>query len=132
MGFMEAWKYVGKELEEEMIDLIKTIWQQGTMPCDWKKSIVVPLYKRREKNIMGNYKGISLLCTIYKVYAEMSRNRIKKEVKGKGMIAESQAGFRKGRSTLDNVFVLNHVMQRKKIRRGKWKNIYVFCGSEGF
>jgi len=102
------------------------------MPCDWKKSIVVPLYKRREKNIMGNYKGISLLCTIYKVYAEMSRNRIKKEVKGKGMIAESQAGFRKGRSTLDNVFVLNHVMQRKKIRRGKWKNIYVFCGSEGF
>jgi len=59
---MEVWKYAGKELEEEMIDLIKTIWQQGTIPCDWKKSIVVPLYKRGEKNVTGNYRGISLLC----------------------------------------------------------------------
>jgi len=29
------------------------------------------------------------------------------------MIPESQADFRKGRSTIDNIFVLNHVMQRK-------------------
>jgi len=54
------------------------------------------------------------LCAAYKVYAEMLRNRIEKEVKGKDMIPESQAGFRKERSTMDNVFVLNHIMQREK------------------
>jgi len=39
-------------------------------------------------------------------------NRLKKEAEEKGMIPESQAGFRKRRSALDNVFV--HVMQREK------------------
>jgi len=47
-----------------MIDLIKTIWQQGTIPSDWKKSIVIPLYKIEEKDIVNNYGGISLLCSI--------------------------------------------------------------------
>jgi len=65
------------------------------------------------------------LCTAYKVYAEMLRNRIEKEVERKGMISESQAGFRKGRATLDNVFVLNHVMQREKRYGGEdGKKIY--------
>jgi len=51
---MEAWKYAGRKLEKEMMDLIKTIWQQRTIPSDWKKSIV-PLYKREEKDV-NNYR----------------------------------------------------------------------------
>jgi len=50
---MEAWKYAGMELKE-MMNLIKTVWQQGTIPSDWKKSIVVLLYKRGEKDIVDN------------------------------------------------------------------------------
>jgi len=34
------------------------------------------------------------------------------------MIPKSQTGFRRGRLTIDNIFVLNHVMQRK-IRQGR-------------
>jgi len=97
---MEAWKYAGRKLEEEMMDLIKTIWQQRTIPNDWKRSIVVPLYKRGEKNMVSNYKGISLLCSVYNIYTEVLKNRLKKETEKKNLIPEIQAGFRKGRSTL--------------------------------
>jgi len=49
---MEAWKYAGRKLKEEMMDLIKTIWQQETIPSDWKRIIVVSLYIRKEKRIL--------------------------------------------------------------------------------
>jgi len=37
---------------------------------------VVPLYKRGDKKKVGNYRGISLLYTAYKIHAEMLRNRL--------------------------------------------------------
>lgn len=73
------------------------------------------------------------MCTVYKIYAEVLRNRIEKEVEEKGMVPESQAGFRRGRATIDNIFVLNHLMQREKRQGGKdgYKSIYVVRRHEG-
>lgn len=65
--------------------------------------IIVPLYKRGEQEKIENYRNISLLCTAYKIYAEKIRMRLEIEVEEKGIISESQAGFRKGKSTLDNM-----------------------------
>lgn len=42
----------------------------------------MPLYKRGDTEKAENYR-ISLLCTTYKIYAEMIRNRIEKEVEEK-------------------------------------------------
>jgi len=77
-------------------------------------SIIVPLYKRGEKEAVGNYRGISLLCSTYKVYAEILRNRLETEIERMDLIPVSQTGFRKGRSILDDIFILNRVMQREK------------------
>jgi len=35
---MEAWKYAGSEVVKELVDLIKTVWKQGTLPSDWRKN----------------------------------------------------------------------------------------------
>lgn len=35
-------------------------------------------------------------------------------MENKRMISDSQTGFRKGRSTMNNVFILNHIAQREK------------------
>jgi len=86
----------------------------------------VPLYKRGDKEAVGNYRGISLLCSTYKVYAEILRNRMETEAKRKDLIPESQTGFRKGRSTLDNIYVLNHVMQREKRQGREDGKVYLF------
>jgi len=44
-----------------------------------------------------NYRDISLQCTAYKIYAEVIRYRLEKEVETKDIIPESQAGFKRGR-----------------------------------
>lgn len=40
------------------------------------------------------------------------------------MIPISQAGFRKGKSTLDNIFVLNHIIQREGENKKKSQKVY--------
>lgn len=37
----------------------------------------------------------------------------------KELIPESQTGFRKGRGTTDNIFILNHLIQREKKKEDK-------------
>jgi len=56
---------------------------------------------------------MSLLCSTYKINAEVLRNRLEKEVVRKGMLPKSQAGFRKKKSTMD-IYVLNHIIQRER------------------
>ncbi|XP_011171244.1 uncharacterized protein LOC105203975 [Solenopsis invicta] len=97
---MEAWKYGGKSLWKRMKNLRKQIWKARTIPKDWKKGIVVPLYKRGDKKIVGNYRGISLLCTAYKIYAEVIGNRLEMEVEERGIVPTSQAGKEDQRWTI--------------------------------
>jgi len=123
---MEAWKFASEELVKELTDLMNLIGVQGELPKDWKMSVILPLYKRGDKEITGNYRGISLLCSAYKVYAEVIRNRLEVETVSKDLIPESQAGFRKGRSTLDNIFILNHVLQRELRQGGGNEKVYLF------
>jgi len=40
---------------------------------------------------------IIFVCSAYKIYTEVLRNKLEKKTKEKNLIPESQAGFRKGR-----------------------------------
>lgn len=70
--------------------------------------------KKGDKEKTENYREISLLCTEYKIYTDVLRRRLEKKIEEKNLIPESQAGFRRGRGTLDNIFILNHIIQRKR------------------
>lgn len=59
---METWKYAGKGVRKGLGELMKQIWRKGNIPKDWNTSIIVPLYKRGDKERTENYRGISLLC----------------------------------------------------------------------
>lgn len=56
---------------------------------------------------------------------EILRKRLEKEVEIKEMLPESQSGFRRGRSTMDNIFILNHLIQKKKKKGEKEEKIYM-------
>lgn len=46
---------------------------------------------------------------------------MEEEVERNSLLPEGQGGFRKGRGTMDNIFILNHVIQREK---GKGEKVY--------
>lgn len=123
---MEAWKFGGDAVKEDFKNISSQIWKEGCLSKDWRISIIVPLYKRGDANVvlLNNYRGISLLCSTYKIYAEILRNRLEKESERLELLPESQAGFRRGRTTTDNIFILNHLIQREKEKGGKERKIY--------
>jgi hypothetical protein len=53
--------------------------------------------------------GITLLKTGYKLYTSVLSERMKREIEEKGVVPHSQAGFRKGRGTIDNMYILDHL-----------------------
>ena len=101
----EAWINGGQNIRVALMDLMKRVWQGDGLPDEWKIGLIVPLYKKGDLNDTGNYRGLSLLPTAYKIYTELLRNRLETEIEEKNILPEGQAGFRKKRSTIDNIYV---------------------------
>jgi hypothetical protein len=75
----ELYKKGGGLLLNKIHSLIKGIWREEKVPTDWKMNIIVPIYKNRgDKLQCKNYRGISLLCTGYKILTTAINNRLKK------------------------------------------------------
>jgi sorting nexin-29 len=71
----------------------------------------VPVYKSRgDKLQCKNYRGLSLLCTGYRVLTTVINNRLKKYTEH--IIGEYQAGFRTGKSTTDQTFTVKILLEK--------------------
>jgi len=98
--------------------LINKIWKEGEVPEEWNRGLISPIYKKGEKGEVKNYREVTLMDTVYKIYANNLNERLKKEVERK--LEEELFGFREGRSTIDTIYVLNYVINREIARkRGK-------------
>lgn len=82
--------------------------------------MITPIYKKGDAGDVRNYRGITLLCTAYKVYAAILAERLREEIERKGRLPETQAGFRKGRGTMDNIIILQQTIN-KEINKKKGK-----------
>jgi len=57
----------GNILHYESHKLINSFWNKEELPQQWKGSIIVPIYKNGEKPDYSNYRGISMLPSMYKI-----------------------------------------------------------------
>lgn len=113
----EAWRLMPKEIGGVMWKLLNNIWTNGGIPDDWNKGIC-PIFKKGEKSDVKNYRGIPLMDTAYKIYANILNKRLSSAVEEK--LGEGQFGFRKGRSCIDAIYTLNFVANRElSKKRGK-------------
>ncbi len=122
----EVWKYANPEVQNSLLDLFNKIWKEGEMPVEWNEAIVVPIYKTGEKKVPKNYRGISLLCTAYKIMANVINARLTNWAETKRKLPENQMGFRKGRGTRDAVYVLHTLVEKQLAKkRGKLYAFYI-------
>ena len=90
--------------------LCKRIWDEEVFPKEWKRAIIVPVYKKKDKLDCNNYRGISLLCHSSKIMTTIIMERIKKRTEE--ILSEEQAGFRTSRSTIDQIFTLRQLAEK--------------------
>jgi exonuclease III len=92
--------------------LFNKILNTGHFPVAWTKGIIIPLYKKGDKDDVTNYRGITLLSNLGKLFTAVLNERINKWSDNNNIVSDAQFGFRKGRSTIDAVFVLNTLIQK--------------------
>ena len=74
--------------------------------------------KKGSKSEVKNYRGISLLCIMGKIFTKVLNNRLTRWADINGKIDESQGAYRTGRSTADHIFSLHAMIQRYLSQRG--------------
>ena len=75
--------------------------------------------KSGDKELPDNYRGIALTSIFNKVFAQMLNDRLQEWADEHRLIREEQAGFRKGYSTVDNIFVLCAIIRKQLAVRKK-------------
>ncbi len=93
-------KYGGDAVVEWILVICESAWKEGKVPDDWKKVIIVPLYKGKgSRSECSSYRGISLLSVPGKVYGSILTERLMEVTEEK--VSEEQGGFRKARRCVD-------------------------------
>ena len=103
----EFFKNGSETLVTYLHNLFNKLFQMGYFPENWSEGFIVPIFKKGDINEVSNYRGITLLSTLGKLFTRILNNRFNKWAEEYNVYIEAQAGFRKHMSTIDNIFVLN-------------------------
>ena len=98
--------------------LFNKIMDSGEFPEAWGESILCPIFKKGNVNDPNNYRGISLIDVLNKIFTGILNDRIYKYCTENDKLEEAQAGFRKGYSTTDNIFTLQSMVQKYLSKSG--------------
>ena len=107
---MELWKYGGKKLKIRLLQLFNLIWNEGRIPEEWYTANIVNIYKKGSRNECGNYRGISLLTTAYKLYSAVLKKKLYPILET--ILGEEQNGFRKRRSCIYAIFTIKQILEK--------------------
>ena len=107
--FQIYWDVVGVRLQAVCNEILVT----GMMPQEMSVGLIYMIPKGRNQSVeMEKWRPITLLNTIYKIYAKVLSIRIRKFLPR--LIHCSQTGFVKERSILDNIFTFWEVVAMAK------------------
>ena len=82
--------------------------ERSTFPNDWKKGNVVPVFKKGDKQILKNYRPISLLPVCGKILEKLIFNEMFKFFIENDLISPNQSGFKPGDSCINQLLSITH------------------------
>ncbi|CAF2093080.1 unnamed protein product [Rotaria magnacalcarata] len=102
----------GEPVIKWLHEIFSDIWKQEEMIEEWNLAILIKLFKKGDKQLCENYRGISLLSVTSKLFSRIILNRIQLLVNRQ--LLEAQSGFRSNRSTIDQIFILKLCMEKRR------------------
>lgn len=107
----EALMYADQGTKRKLLSIINGCLQGDPVPDEWRDVRIFPLHKKGDPRLAKNYRGISLVNSVYKLYANIITDKLQKFIEDNKCLPDCQNGFRKGRSTIDNIYILNTCIQ---------------------
>ena len=102
-------KNMPENIKEYTLRLFNHSWLSESVPNNWLESLLIPICKpHKDSSEIKSYRPISLLSCISKLMERMVAHRLEWLMETKNLLSNSQSGFRKQRSTTDQLLVLDH------------------------
>ena len=107
----EIYKLCSKSILQPLTLLFGEIWSSETFPEDWSDALLLPFYKKGDKSLCSNYRGISLIDVAAKIFAVvlLRRFRQQRELRTR----PNQAGFRSGKGCIDQIFCIRRILEHR-------------------
>src|ERR1700722_14541118 len=110
----EILKNGGDAMKDSLLLLFKIMWEEERVPKDWARAI----YKEGDRKNVDNYRGITLLSVVGKLYTSILNSRISSWLEKEKKLVEEQGGFRAKRSTVEQVFILKEtILARRRMKK---------------
>jgi len=119
---VEFLKNLGNKARTWLSKFFSRIMATQSIPKIWRKAKVIAVDKPgKDQSLADNYRPISLLSVCYKLLERLALQRIFPTVEG--LLSPDQAGFRKGRSSCDQVAALTTFIENglKQNLKTSWR-----------
>ena len=100
----------GPSILKPLANLYTECLKQNKIPESWHSAIVILLHKKGDQQDLANYRPISLLSALYKLFTKILTNRIAKQLDDNQ--PREQAGFRSGYSTTDHLHAMHQLIEK--------------------
>ena len=106
----ELLKHGGESLIKIFTTICQQIWKTKKWPDQWTKSLIIPIPKKGDSRKCSNYHTLSLIPHASKILLRIILNRLNPQAET--ILAEEQAGFRKSRSTIEQILNCRILMEK--------------------
>ena len=103
---------------QTLLNIFNRIWEEGTFPESWTKATIIPIPKpNKDHTNPTNYRPIALTSCLCKTMERMINNRLNFYLESNNIISEHQSGFRKNRSTADQLVRLESYIRNAFVKK---------------
>jgi exonuclease III len=111
-GMKPEFLKIGREVLAPVLTIVfNKLFLSGSYPTEWSKGVIVPCFKSGDAMKPENYRGITLVPMLDKLFAIALCTRISNWTEEKHLRANSQAGFRKDHRTSDQLFIHRTIIE---------------------
>ncbi|GBM39890.1 hypothetical protein AVEN_14871-1, partial [Araneus ventricosus] len=100
-------QHLSTDSQKNLLYVYNRIWNEHYFPASWQRALIIPILKPdKDPSNPSNYRPIALTSCLCKLLEKMINHRLLYFLEVNNLLHSSQSGFRKGRSTLDNLLAL--------------------------
>jgi hypothetical protein len=103
-----------KPLAEALHRLFNLLFELGFTPESWQLANTILIHKKGPTSKIENYRPITLLCTIFKVWERVLEVRLRMKLEVMGKLSPLQMGSRKNLDTLQALLTSQILMKEKR------------------
>ena len=120
----ELFKQGGEDAVTALWKMCNCVFMAESAPLQWARGVIIPIHKDGDARVRNNYRPITLLGVVRKVFSAVLNKRLSDFVERRGVLVDEQAGFRPGRCCMDQLFILTEAI---RWRRSQRKNKKTYC-----